>query len=240
MIYLLYGTDIVKSGEKLQILISTLQNKKPDTAIVRVDAENFKSDNILEFIGGQGLFENKLIVVFDHVTDHTEGAETLKKYAKEIAESDNIFLLRETKLAAPIKNQLEKYAEKTEIHDGKDEVKKKDNSLFTVADALGSRDVKNLWVAYQRAKLKQFSDEEIHGIMLWGIRCMLLSKSAASAKESGLNPFVFQKNKKFARNYRGEELIKLSQSMVSLYHESRRGRHELGNALEKFTLTLRY
>ena len=64
MIYLLYGTDTIKTRKKLHTLLDSMFTKKPDASYVRVDTENFDKERIEEFIGSQGLFENKYIIVF--------------------------------------------------------------------------------------------------------------------------------------------------------------------------------
>jgi hypothetical protein len=59
-----------------------------------------------------------------------------------------------------------------------------------------------------------------------------------SPDEAGLKPFSWTKAKSALRNWNLEELRAVSDKIVSLYHDSRRGEHELVTALEKFILDL--
>jgi len=62
---------------------------------------------------------------------------------------------------------------------------------------------------YQKAKLNNVSDEEVHGILFWQIKNMLLSFDAKDAEAAGLNDFVFRKSLGFTKNYSYNELKKL-------------------------------
>ena len=70
MIYLLHGTDTIKSRKKLHTLLDSIFAKKPDASYVRVEAGGFDENQLQEFVGGQGLFENKYIIVFDIPEDY--------------------------------------------------------------------------------------------------------------------------------------------------------------------------
>ena len=67
MIYLLHGTDIERSREKLRSLMASLVAKKPDASRIKFTDETFNSAEFPGLVGGQGLFSNKLIVEFDRV-----------------------------------------------------------------------------------------------------------------------------------------------------------------------------
>ncbi len=236
MIYLLYGTDTIKSRKKLHTLLDSLFLKKPDASFVRASAENFDESRIDEFVGGQGLFENKYIIVFDNLFEDKETKNAILKKLKEISKSQNIFIFLEEKLNKTELNRFEKYAEKIQKIDIEGQTQKKKFDIFSLTDAFGRRDKKGLWVLYQKAKLNNVSDEEVHGILFWQVKSMILSLNAKDAKESGLNPFVFRKSLGFLKNYSESELKKISSTLVSLYHDTRRGIHEMDTALERFIL----
>ena len=88
--------------------------------------------------------------------------------------------------------------------------------IFSLANALGKRDKKGLWVLYQKAKLNNIADEQIHGILFWKVKSMILSAGRGA--------------------YSQDELKKLSNSLVNLYHDTRRGVHEMDSAMERFIL----
>lgn len=238
MFYVLYGTDTIKARAKLQSLLNTLHKRKPDASLIRVDDETFENYQLDELMYGQGLFENKYIVVFDKVFLNEEAKKCILENIQGIAKSSNIFIFFEEKLDKKILLKLEKYAEKVQVFILNIEIKNKKFDIFSLTDALGKRDRKHLWILYQKAKHNNISDEEIHGILFWQTKSMLLVKSAESATEAGLKPFVFQKARSFCKNYKQQELEKLSVSLVSSYHDARRGIHELPIAMEQFILNI--
>lgn len=239
MIYLLHGTDTIKARKKLHTLLDSMFTKKPDASYARVSVENFDESKIDEFIGSQGLFENKYIIVFDNLFADKEVKEKILKKLKEISKSQNIFIFLEEKLNKTELNRFEKYAEKIQKIDATQSLSasgRKKFDIFSLTDAFGKRDKKQLWVLYQKAKLNNISDEEVHGILFWQVKSMILSLNAKDAKESGLNPFAFRKSLGFLKNYSESELKKFSQLLVSLYHDTRKGIHEMDIALERFII----
>ena len=234
MIYLLYGTDTLKSREKSRALLNNIFAKKPNASYIRIDKENFDESEVEELIGGQGLFENKYIIVFDGLFSDKDIKEILLKNIKEISTSRNIFIFIEEKLNKIEIKKFEKYAEK--IQELNETIIKKKFNIFTLTDALGRRDKKGFWVLYQKAKLNNVSDEEVHGILFWQIKNMLLSFDAKDAEAAGLNDFVFRKSLGFTKNYSYNELKKLLRELVFLYHDARKGIHKIDIALERFIL----
>lgn len=241
MIYLLYGSDTTKSRMKLHDMVGSLLKKKPDASHVRITDEMFDEASLDEHIGGMGLFSQKTIVELDNVFRNKEAKPVVLERIKDIAGSENIFVILEGELNASEVKKFEKHAEKVQEFAASAEAsasQRKDFNVFSLTDAFGKRDRKQLWVLYTKAKRKNISDEEIHGILFWQIKAMFQAQSASSAKEAGLNPFVYQKSQGFLRNFRPEELTATSSKLVSLYHNSRRGIHDFEVALEKFILEL--
>ena len=241
MIYLLYGTDTKKSRKKSRELLDSIFAKKPNVSYIRVDEENFNESAVEELIGGQGLFENKYIVVFDYLFLNKDIKDILLKNIKKISASQNIFIFLEEKLNKIELKKFEKYAEKIQRFEndgGRTSVRKEKFNIFALTDALGRRDRKGLWVLYQKAKMNNVSDEEIHGILFWQIKNMLLSSDAEDARDVGLNDFVFRKSLGFIKNYSYDELKKLLSALVSLYHDTRKGIHKMDTALERFILNI--
>ena len=240
MIYVLYGTDSGKSRNKLSVLISTLLSKKPDAMLVRANIDEFTESFLLEHTQSQGLFEQKSIVVLDTVFDNKVYKDIVFDNLKELQSSENIFIILEGKLDAKSVQKLEKHSAKVqefELPKGKE--KKFDFNIFGLSDALGVRNRKKLWVMYQEGKMRNISDEEMHGIIFWGVKNMLLSKQSKSASESGLSPFVYKKATSYASNYSSNELSSISKDLVSMYHEARRGGIPLTISFERFILELK-
>lgn len=209
MIYLLHGSDIKKSHQKLRDLVSSLIKKKPDASHERLTTENFEVGRLDELISSAGLFSAKAIIEADRLLKDKETKELVLKRLKEIAVSENIFIFLESELDKKTLEKFEKLAEKVQEFNQKSldfaRDDRKDFNVFSITHALARRDRKQLWVIYTKARLKDIAPEEIHGILFWQVKKM------SGAKD-------------------------LSSRLVSIYHEARRGKTELDNALERFIL----
>lgn len=236
MLYFLHGTDLKRSREKLHELIDTLHKKKPDAELFKIESEQWDEARFEEFLSGQGLFENKYIVVLDKVFENVDAKESVVEMLKEIAESDNVFIFLEGAVDTATLKKIEKHAQKTQEFEEKERAAPKTFNIFSLTDAFGRRDKKQLWVLYEQALANGSEPEEIHGILFWQLKSILTALGSKSASESGLKPFVFQKANGFARNYSREELQKMSAQFVDIYHNARRGMGEMDIALEKFIL----
>ena len=243
MFYFLHGEDKDKARKKAHELIDGLIKRRPNASFFKVDSENFSLGKMEEFIGGQGLFDNKQIVFLDNVLEDKEIKEAILGKIKEIAESPNAFVFLERKADKAALGKVEKVAEKVQefkvAASAEFAEKSKDKfNIFSLADVFGRRDKKNLWALYQEALSQNISPEEINGVLFWQLKSMIVASRAKDSNESGLKPYVFQKSKNFARNYSEEEMKKMSSALVSVYHDSRRGIHDFDIALEKFILNI--
>lgn len=243
MFYFLHGEDKDKARKKARELIDGLTKKRPNASFFKVDSENFSLGKLEEMIGGQGLFENKQIVFFDNILEDKETKGAILEKIKEIAESPNAFVFLEGKTDKATVGKMEKSAEKVqEFNSAKNsgttkELKEKFN-VFSLTDVFGKRDKKNLWMLYNEALSQDVAPEEVQGILFWQLKSMIVAGKSENAQESGLNPYVFQKSKSFAKNFGEEEMKKLSSALISVYHDSRRGIHDFGIALERFILNI--
>jgi DNA polymerase III delta subunit len=243
MIYLLHGTDTDKSRVKMHELAGTLRAKKPDAAYFKMDAEHWNLAELEEYCGGQGLFENKFIIVLDHLLDNEEIAPVLLEQIEVIAASPNIFIVLEGKLDKDSLKKFEKHAEKVQEFEEtaaqKSTAKSKERfNVFSLAEALGKRDRKNLWVLYRRALLENISPEEIHGTLFWQAKSITLARQAKSAKEAGMKDFPFSRAKAYANNFSEQESSELLNRLIHISHDSRRGLSDISLSLEEFALTV--
>jgi len=239
MLYFIHGTDKDKARQKANDLVAALQKKKPDASFFKLTSENWSEGSFEEYIGGQGLFENKYIVLVDGLFGDKVTKEFISKRLKEIKESQNVFIFREGEVDKATLTKIEKNAEKVqEFGTGEAKGKKQEFNTFSLTDALGRRDKKQLWVLYHMAKQANVEDEQIHGVLFWQVKNMMLAQKTQNAAEAGLNPFVFSKAQGFARNFRDGELAKMSGELVSLSHEARRGAHDFDVALERWILNV--
>lgn len=236
MIYLFHGNS-KKVFEKSTKLVESLLVKKPDAEVFKISSENWSQFNLNELAGGQSLFSKKYIVQISRILEYKEFSEILLDKIEQLKSSENIFILSEPDISAKDLKKIEKFCEKIQdfsVSGGSEKSYGAFNN-FALADAFGERNSKKLWTLYLQA-MKNSVAEEIHGLLWWQLKSMIVASQTNSAEESGLKPFVYSKSKKFARNFTAEELQKLSDQMIEIYHESHRGGADLEMRLEKFVL----
>lgn len=221
MIYFLHGTDVDKAREKAKALIDSLLKKKPDASFFKMDRENWDESRLKEFIESQGLFESKYIVFLDRIAEDKKIKDDYLSKMKEIGESNNIFIILEGKLDKVSLGKIEKKSEKTQEFNLPEELKNskhEEYSAFALADAVGKRDRKNAWILYRKAIDKGEAPEALQGMMFWKVKTMIMSG--------------------YPSTYSKEELYGLANRLIVVYHDSRRGIHELETGVEALILTL--
>jgi hypothetical protein len=247
MIYFYYGTDSESARKKAKVTVDALLSKKPDATLIKIGNEDLSQDRIIELVGGQALFSSKYIVYFFNTFANKENKELILKNIKEIVGSDNIFIFAEGKMDKTSLTKIEKYAQKTENFEKpiksltkKEKLKSIGEKIdfFEFADALGRKDKRGLWVLYQEVLAEQVPAEEVHGIFFWQVKSMLLAKKCKTPEEAGMKMYPFEKSREYSRNYKDDELEKLSSKLIGMYHEAHRGNLDFFVALEKFILEL--
>ncbi len=238
MIYLIYGNKHEEIRDKVRSIVDAQVTKKPDALHFRITSENWRETNLEEVLGSQGLFVQKYIVVFDHLLREKEVDDSLFEKLTEFSQSEHIFIFSEGELTKEILKKIEKKAEKVQDISKANVEKEKSFQIFSLADALGSRNKKELWVLYQKALLADVSAEEIHPILFWQVKSMLAASNTSSPDEAGLSPYVYGKAKRYAAGFSQEELQKISSKLVTLYHDTRRGMVEFNTEMERFVLGL--
>jgi DNA polymerase III delta subunit len=247
MIYFLYGDTTEESrrevNRKASALAAELIRKKPDASLFTLTSDNWNDAAIDEYTSSQGLFEHKYIVLMKNVLS----ALFLEKIDL-FASSPNIFIMAESGIDKATLKKIEKKAEKVQeikgsvvdvaSADGKIATKRsaRDFNIFDLADALGERDKKRLWILYRQAVDAGKADEEIHGILFWQVKSIILASRSASATEAGLKPFVYSKSKRYAEHFTSTELVHILERLVSIYHDAHRGLTDFETAMEIFIL----
>lgn len=238
MLLVVHGTDFKKARAKIASLLNGLEKKRPDAEQFILDDERFDAITFEELLGGQGLFERKYIVLLDSIFSSKEAKERIMEAAKRMEISENVFILYESSLLKKDLSKLSKHA--YEVYEFSEVAKKgAEYKPFGLTDAVGKRSVKDGWNELQRAWMEGKSPEEIHGLLFWQVKSMIIAASCNSAAEAGMKPFVFGKAKKGAANYKEEELYALSNGLVERYHRARRGGGDLAIHLEEFILSLK-
>lgn len=239
MLYVFCGSNLVGSKEKARKLISSLRNKRKDATYEEITGDNWNASILESHLGGQGLFSSKYIIFLNQVAAHEENIDEFKSFFESMNESENIFIVLEGRINQDIKKDFVKYAEKvveseTQEKDGR--FSKKEFNIFSLADAIGSRDHVKAWSIYREAVERGIESESILGTIFWQIKSIILATSAKSANEAGLNPFVFGKAKRYSSNFSTLEIGNLLHKTVSIYHDGHRGLLDTELAIEKMLL----
>ncbi len=235
MLYLIYGKDNIKSRKKLHELLDFAKKKRPDAEIFRITTENWIEGQLGELVSSQGLFDQKYTVVLDNLFEKKDTKESILEKISEMAESEQLFFMFETSVDATSLKKIQKHAKQVQEF-AKVEDKKFEGSIFSVTSGLLQRDKKILWVDYLDSLKKGNVPEEIHGIFFWQVKNMILSSRAKSQKDTGLSPYAYTNALRGSRNYKTEELLKMSNDLVEMTHKVRSGKGDLGIMLEKWVL----
>jgi len=237
MLYLIYGDRHEEVRTKASELRAALHKKRPDAELFKLDEQGVTPDRLQELAAGQGLFERKYIVQFDRVMEDANARATILDAAGQLGTSENVFLVVDGPLDKKTLNALTQHAQEVYAFEQKRK-KQEEFNIFSLTDALGARDKKTLWVEFWKARRAFMEAENIHGVLHWQVKSMLLARARDSAEEVGMKAFPFKKAKEFAGNYSDDELTDLSRRLMTAYHEARRGNGELADNLERVILHL--
>ncbi len=229
MLYVLVGDNQDRKKEVLAKLLKTHQ----ESELFYMNDDSFNPEVFANFLGGGDLFSLKYVVVLDSLVD-TEAGELIVERARDMQDSDNIFVLKEIAMLKDASTNLKKNAEKFETYD-LPKIEKSKFNIFSITDAFGARDKKNTWVMLQRALRAGISAEEVLNILIWQTKNLLFVKRSADMKSTGLSAFVYNKSKQYGSNYKENELVDMSRKLTSFFHESHLGL-ELGPNLEAYLL----
>ena len=235
MLYVLYGTDRDKVLIAQRELLARLKTENPGIEVFSLSEENYAPEELERYIGSTGLFNKKHIVTLLDLLEHEDYGESVLKNLPDMADSESFFIIRDGKLSVKTAKACMEHADEcTEfaLPKGSEE---RPFSVFSLADSLGNRDKKNLWILYQEALREGLSAEEIHGLLTWQMKTLVQIAKGATA---GMKPFVLGKGKRFLQNYKDDESTDKLFELTVMYHEARRGGLELPLALEKFVLSL--
>lgn len=237
MIYIIYGTDQEKAGDRFRQYLNKFKAKNPEAIVHRLDSENFDLDLFRNYAHGQDLFGKNYLIACTGLLSDENYFSQLEDGLEDVKNSPNICLFYEYELKKPIVKKLAKQAEKIEEFKLADIKAKADYNIFDLTDALGSRDRKKLWVELQKASIKGVSEEDIFWKLDDHIKKMIIVKTS-NPKDLNYHPFYLKKLTAQAGKYSTQELKDLSQNLAELYSQVRLGRKELDLGLEAFCLVV--
>ncbi len=240
MLTLIYGTDRQGTRKALEEEKKKFLKESPSAVIVVVSGDEAGNDTLTTLTEETDLFSQKQMIVLSEWCKDADAKEFLLANLESLSASSKFFIVLENAFDARLAKKIGKVAISTHACEEDPYNKKQDFNIFTLANALGERDKKRMWLLLMNALEKGIAPEEIHGTLFWQVKAMSLAKDAAEGKESntGLNPFVLKNATRYAKNFTNEELTKLSQDLVDTYHRAHQGETEFAHALERIALTI--
>lgn len=236
MLHIIYGTDREKARARFRMLRNELAIKNGSERTVM---EGEVSGSFLdEAASSRGLFGETTLFIFDSVFDKKAEQEILATHAEELVSSPNNFLILEIAFDKGTTGALKETGATLDEHAGKKADTRPDFNIFSLGDALGKRNKKELWVLYQGALGAGLEPEEICGTLFWAVKNLALMKNAEPGDDCGVSPFVASKTRGYAKNYTQDEVTNISHALIAAYHEAHRGGEPMNIALERFILEL--
>lgn len=227
MLYVLIGTDFEKIKKRIAEIAKGHE-------LVRFGEAAEPFANALSRLGASGLFSRKVALHLDKPLEDADAKVLVLENAKAFANEEMPVILTASALDAETKKKIPKNAS-VEVFEAKTNEEAASQSTFALTDAYVKGDRKQTWVLYRRFIEGGASPEEIHGILSWQVRALVLASKAKNADEAGLKPFVYTKAKS-ALSKMSTNPETISRELVSLYHQSRMGAGSLEDLLEMFLL----
>lgn len=210
MLFVFTGTDRDKARAALE---KRLEREVREGRVVRITDAHMLDDLRVALRGG-GMFAEKRALVFENVCENEEMEPVLVEALSRLAESEEKVFVYEAKPLADLKKKLQKHAEAFETFDLPK--RGRENDIFALANALRSRNKKQLWVGYMREVAKGSAPEATHGFLFWAAKDMYLK---SGGKDAGAAHLIAE--------------------LAELPHVARRKGEELDYALERFVLSVK-
>lgn len=239
MIYVYFGDNNVKRHNACDKIVEAYLKK--EYTVISMNDVDVDVSVLNDYMTTSSLFDAKHVVVLERGLENVEASEYIFSHLKELKESENVLVISERSLLKDPLTKLKKVAEDVEQFETPvSKYGKKEFNVFGLTDAFGMRDKKESWVHIAKAWRNGKSAEELHGILFWQVKNMLLIKKSGgiSATTLGLNPFVHKKAEAAAKKFTEEELEAMSSKLASVLYESRRQGSDSQIALEQFVLSV--
>lgn len=242
MIYLIYGSDTLRSHKELKRLVAQFLKKDGSPSIFRIDSESFSETYFNDILKTEDLFLSKKLVILKRLINEHPGFEYIEKRLEEMASSPNLFIVWEENIKSEELKKLKKKIENVfefqsgKVHQSAERKRFSDKGdIFRVTDSFMSKQKEKTWLLCQETFLDGVPAEDVFWKIVWQVKNLLLVKSGGGKE---LHPFVYGKTKKSAHKFSEKELHQYSAELVDLYHEGRQGRRDIEAGLERFILRM--
>jgi len=110
---------------------------------------------------------------------------------------------------------------------------------FALQDALGEKNVKKIWIEYEKLRFAGIEADELIHKIIGKVRDMTTITMGANKEDLGIQKdYPYNKSKRDTKNWGIGELKSFYTKLTEIYHYSRMGDGELDTALEKAILSI--
>lgn len=233
MLHLFYGNDTIAVRQKSYDFMN--EEAQKGVKIERLESDNYIKGVFTDIVGAVSLFGDKALYIIDTPSEQAEMYDDVIDNLEAFYTSENTFIIIEKALLASHKKKFQKY---TEIMEEYKVASNERFNAFGMADSLARKDKKTLWLQLQEARQSGLSAEEIIGVLWWQLKSIRLATITKTANEAGMKDFPYNKAKSSLRNFKNNEINKLSRSLLIVYHDGHLGKIEIDIALESWILSL--
>jgi DNA polymerase III delta subunit len=228
MLYLFVGDDVIKAKAEA---IKRAKGRE----VVRFGEGGEPFANVGGYLEQQGMFAPALALILDRPLDSADGKELLAENAELLSKASALVFAIVPDIDAATKKKLDKYADVEEF-ETKHVAEMPPPNSFALTDAVQAGDKKRAWILYRQLIASGASAEELHGVLAWAARGVVLASKTKSATEAGMKSYPYDKARAVARRLKPGEAEQQSAELVSLYHQARMGRGTLEDLLEIYLL----
>jgi DNA polymerase III delta subunit len=228
MLKVFFGTD---TDAVRKAAWAAARDGAPDAPHV-LTSESYEPGQLSELVGAGSLFGEARVVVIDTPTEQL--AEDVSLLLDAMAASVDRFIIIEGPLLAATKKVYAKHTD--ELHECKAGTIERFNT-FALADALASRNKKQLWLLLHDATRAGIAPEEITGVLWWQLKGLRLAALTSNAAEAGMKDFPYNKAKRALATLSLSDVEQLSHELLTLYHQGHGGETDFSLALEHWVLS---
>lgn len=238
MIKFYIGEDTYGARKSLREEVALARKESPYSLYVRFDETSYDVGNVRDAFSGGGMFNPWNILIFEDISLHEDGDSFYENVLPQFIDTEHRVYILEKKLTKKILEKLNNKATILEFTPPKKKEIAQNN--FAIADAIGAKDKKNIWVEFEKARRSGRAMEELHGTIFWAFKsvyiCKTMEKEVALA--SGMKEYTFRTYKNYSKNYLVSDLDHVLTELKEMYHDAHRGDGDLGIALERMLLNL--
>lgn len=238
MIRFFIGEDSYGARNAMREAIASVRKESPNALETHHDDTSFDPIIAREALSGGGMFGVGNIIIFDGIFEHAEGCFFYEKVLPDFFDTEHHVFIRESALDKKILEKLKKKAIISEFVPLKKPEIRSNN--FAIADAIGAKDKKNIWVEFEKARRSGRAMEELHGTIFWAFKSMYIcaTKKKEEAIASGMKEYSYRTYFNYAKNFLIPEIEDKLAQLKEMYHAAHRGEEELDVLIEKFLLKL--